>query len=96
MNIQTHEADIKTSCPDVQDQPDTENQCVICADDINTDRVALLKANDMPVTCLMCGEEQARLARLSWCIAPISNKAGYTRITDYDLLKQINPKRTEV
>lgn len=87
---QTHAADNKTSCPDVL------NQCVICADDINTDRVALLKANDMPVTCLMCGEEQARLARLSWCIAPISNKAGYTRITDYDLLKQINPKRTEV
>jgi hypothetical protein len=105
---QTHKADNQTSCPDVLQAlqaplrsvlPDVlqdPNQCVICADDINTDRVALLKANDMPVTCLMCGEEQARQARLSWCIAPISNKAGYTRITDYDLLKQINPKRTEV
>lgn len=91
--IQTHDADNQTSCPDVLQDP---NQCVICADDINTERVAILKANDMLVTCLMCGEEQARQARLSWCIAPISNKAGYTRITDYDLLKQINPKRTEV
>lgn len=47
-------------------------------------------------TCLPCGEEQSRQERMSWCIAPISNKAGYTRITDLSLLKQINPKRTEV
>lgn len=82
---QTHAADIETSCPDVQ------NQCVICADDINTDRVALLKANDMPVTCLMCGEEQARLARLSWCIAPM-HKSNYMLITNKQDLTGLNNK----
>ena len=45
--------------------------------------------------CLACGDRQAKNDRKRWCIAPISNKAGYTRITDYSLLKQINPKRTE-
>jgi hypothetical protein len=29
-----------------------------------------------------------------WCIAPLSNKAAYTLITDIELLKQLNPKRT--
>ena len=88
MNIQanqTHAADIETSCPDVL------NQCVICADDINTDRVALLKANDMPVTCLMCGEEQARLARLSWCVAPM-HKSNYMLITNKQDLTGLNNK----
>jgi hypothetical protein len=45
-------------------------------------------------TCLACGDKAAVVQRQSWCIAPISNKAAYTLITDYDLLKQINPKRT--
>ena len=45
-------------------------------------------------TCLACGDKQAIQDRKSWCVAPISNKAAYTLITDHDLLKQINPKRT--
>lgn len=45
--------------------------------------------------CLACGDREAVRQRKLWCIAPISNKAGYTRVTDYELLKQINPKRTE-
>lgn len=45
--------------------------------------------------CLACGDREAVRQRKLWCIAPISNKAGYTRVTDYSLLKQINPKRTE-
>jgi hypothetical protein len=45
--------------------------------------------------CLACGDREAVRQRKLWCIAPISNKAGYTRVTDYNLLKQINPKRTE-
>ena len=47
-------------------------------------------------TCMPCGEEQAKQARAGWCVAPISNKAAYTLITDYTLLKQINPKRTAI
>ena len=45
--------------------------------------------------CMACGDKQAVAARKSWCVAPISNKAAYTLITDPTLLKQINPKRTE-
>jgi hypothetical protein len=65
-------------------------KCRICDDEVSTARWAIGKR-----ICLECGEEQAREERISWCIAPISNKAGYTRVTDYSLLKQINPKRTE-
>ena len=65
-------------------------RCRICDDEVSTARWAIGKR-----VCLECGEEQAREERMSWCIAPISNKAGYTRVTDYSLLKQINPKRTE-
>ena len=64
--------------------------CVMCGSFVSRERWDLGRK-----TCLACGEAEAKKDRLSWCIAPISNKAGYTRITDYDLLKQINPKRTE-
>jgi hypothetical protein len=46
--------------------------------------------------CATCRDYDAIYARRSWCIAPISNKAAYTLITDLSLLKQMNPKRTEV
>jgi hypothetical protein len=68
-----------------------ETQCGICGEYLSAGRWQLGYK-----ICLFCGEEQARQERLSWCIAPISNKAGYTRVTDYSLLKQINPKFTEV
>jgi hypothetical protein len=67
-----------------------ETQCGICGEYLSAGRWQLGYK-----ICLFCGEEQARQERLSWCIAPISNKAGYTRVTDYSLLKQINPKFTE-
>jgi hypothetical protein len=67
-----------------------ETQCGICGEYLSAGRWQLGYK-----VCLFCGEEQARQERLSWCIAPISNKAGYTRVTDYSLLKQINPKFTE-
>ena len=67
-----------------------QTKCRICDDEISPARWEIGKR-----VCLECGEEQAREERMSWCIAPISNKAGYTRVTDYSLLKQINPKRTE-
>jgi hypothetical protein len=44
--------------------------------------------------CATCRDTAAKRARQSWCIAPISNKAAYTLITDLSLLAQINPKRT--
>jgi len=73
---------------------ETEQHCTLCGELIDPLRVLLLKKQERPVICLFCGEEQARQDRKLWCIAPISNKAAYTLITDPTLLKQINPKRT--
>jgi len=42
-------------------------------------------------TCLKCGDTQAHLRKHT--IAPI-NKSNYMVITDLELLKQLNPKRT--
>jgi len=67
-----------------------DNQCRICGAYISAGRWEIGKK-----VCLDCGELDSKQERMSWCIAPISNKAGYTRVTDYSLLKQINPKFTE-
>jgi len=72
-------------------QEDRVYLCTAC----HWEKVPYLRWKAGYFTCLPCGEEQAREERMGWCIAPISNKAGYTRVTDYSLLKQINPKRTE-
>jgi recombinational DNA repair protein (RecF pathway) len=42
-------------------------------------------------TCLNCGDHKAKQRRHT--IAPI-NKSNYMLITDLELLKQLNPKRT--
>ena len=44
-------------------------------------------------TCLICGERNAR--KQTHCIVPYTNKGAYMLVTDYDMLKQTNPKRTE-
>ena len=41
-------------------------------------------------TCLDCGDAQAR--KVSWVTAPL-NKSNYILITNYEELKQLNPKR---
>ncbi len=43
--------------------------------------------------CLFCGDDAAREERKGWCIAPL-NKSNYMLFTDFNLLKQLNPKRT--
>jgi hypothetical protein len=43
--------------------------------------------------CLDCGHSLALERTASFCVAPI-NKSNYTLITDPELLKQLNPKRT--
>ena len=45
------------------------------------------------VYCMDCGEENARLARVHWTVAPL-NKSNYVLITDPSELAQLNPKRT--
>jgi hypothetical protein len=44
-------------------------------------------------TCMDCGETAAR--QVKHTIAPM-NKSNYMLFTDVSLLKQLNPKRTEV
>lgn len=41
-------------------------------------------------TCLTCGEEAAREARMGWCIAPIAHKQGATLITNKGQLRGLN------
>jgi predicted nucleic acid-binding Zn-ribbon protein len=41
--------------------------------------------------CLDCGNDQAKKRKFT--IAPI-NKSNYMLVTDMELLKQLNPKRT--
>lgn len=42
-------------------------------------------------TCLSCGEKAA--SKVRHCSAPI-NKSNYYYVSDLDVLKQTNPKRT--
>ena len=44
-------------------------------------------------TCLDCGEKAAR--QVKHTVAPM-NKSNYMLFTDVNMLKQLNPKRTEV
>jgi hypothetical protein len=57
-----------------------------CGNEIDSRRVALGY-----FTCLVCGEKEAKKRKFT--IAPI-NKSNYMMITDRELLKQLNPKRT--
>lgn len=65
----------------------TEFQCVICGDDVSHARVALGYK-----TCLHCGEAQAK--KVKHTIAIPYSKGAYQYISQAELLKQTNPKRT--
>jgi ribosomal protein L37AE/L43A len=66
--------------------PKQEHHCRHCGDDIGQKRWALGYKY-----CLDCGDTLAKQKK--YTIAPI-NKSNYTLITDPQLLKQLNPKRT--
>jgi hypothetical protein len=57
-----------------------------CGEEVDARRVALGYQ-----CCLVCGDKEAKQRRFT--IAPI-NKSNYMMITDRELLKQLNPKRT--
>lgn len=61
-------------------------KCRECGDCIPERRVSLGY-----LTCLACGEEQAR--KVKHTIVPM-NKSNYTVITNRAELAQLNPKRT--
>jgi hypothetical protein len=68
----------------------TEMYCTWCGDDVPPLRWATGRQ-----TCLMCGEEAARLERLSWCIVQEYGKGPYQLITQSaapTTLRQTNQK----
>lgn len=67
---------------------DADPACTVCGASFSPARWAIGKR-----TCLRCGEQAARHARASWCVAPL-NKSNYVLVTDPALLAQLNPKRT--
>jgi hypothetical protein len=69
----------------------SDNQCGLCGEDIEDGRVKILRADDRPLLCPFCGEEQARQERASWCIAPM-HKSNYMLFTNKADLKGINNK----
>ena len=60
--------------------------CIVCGDVIDERRVALGYK-----VCLFCGEELARVERMSWCVAPM-HKSNYILITNRDDLAGLNNK----
>lgn len=56
-------------------------------------RVEPQRAKALRPTCMACGETLAR--KVKHTVAPL-NKSNYMLFTDPSLLKQLNPKRTEV
>ena len=62
--------------------------CLRCGDTVSNGRYALGYKY-----CLACGDLEAQAKMLSRTIAPM-NKSNYMVITDLELLKQLNPKRT--
>lgn len=61
-------------------------QCNLCGAYLSEARFALGYR-----CCLDCGEQQAKEARLSWCVAPM-HKSNYVLITDKADLTGLNNK----
>jgi ribosomal protein L37AE/L43A len=61
-------------------------ECIECGETYHPKRKALGYN-----TCLTCGEEAAREARMGWCIVP-TPKGHYTRVTRKEELKHLNQK----
>ena len=62
-------------------------ECIICGDEVAHDRWALGYK-----TCLPCGEIASK--KIKHCIVNM-NKMAYMVVTDLEILKQLNPKRTQ-
>ena len=63
-----------------------ERNCCWCGEEVSSKRWALGYR-----VCLFCGEEQAKQARVGWCVAPM-HKSNYMLITDRRDLLGINNK----
>lgn len=63
-------------------------RCLACGDIYSAKRAAVGYSHCMP-----CGDKNARATVRT--VAPL-NKSNYIMVTDMAMLKQLNPKRTEV
>jgi len=63
-------------------------RCKLCGEPYELGRMKLGFA-----VCLDCGDELAKASNASRCVVPL-NKSNYMLVTDYEILKQLNPKRT--
>ena len=61
-------------------------ECIICGGEVAHERWALGYK-----TCLPCGEIASK--KIKHCIVNM-NKMAYMVVTDLEILKQLNPKRT--
>lgn len=65
-------------------------ECRNCGDDIHSERWSLGYR-----VCLFCGEEAARMERMSWCVVQEYGKGNYQLVTPASArvtLKQTNQK----
>jgi hypothetical protein len=63
-------------------------QCKLCGDTYDSGRFDIGYA-----FCMPCGDEIATRKSKSYTIVPM-NKSNYMMVTDMNILKQLNPKRT--
>jgi transcription elongation factor Elf1 len=67
--------------------------CLCCyAERVPPARAKLQLKNKERLSCMSCGEAQAQQKKHT--IAPL-NKSNYMLFTDAEMLKQLNPKRTQ-
>ena len=64
--------------------------CTECGEWVHSKRWALGYT-----LCRACGEQAARRARTSWCVAPLG-KSNYMLISNRKELLGLNPKRNEM
>ena len=66
----------------------TDAPCISCGDLFDVGRAELGY-----VICKQCGDARATQERTTWCVVPM-NKSNYMLVTDIEVLRQLNPKRT--
>ena len=68
--------------------------CVSCyGGHVNPERARALIRNGSPITCIECGDTLAKRKASMYTVVPM-NKSNYQLVTNMEILKQLNPKRT--
>ena len=70
----------------IDNEDDHTPDCMVCGEDFSVDRWRIGYK-----TCMPCGEAASKTVKR--CVVNM-NKAAYMMVTDPEILKQLNPKRT--